>query len=302
MGMSAIYNYIFNVEVLVGSEALTGGYRAIALEGGIFGDPNDLALLLITALPFAGYYLLIKEKKILPLLGVLVIAAGVMLTHSRAGFLGLCVTGLAFLYFFGKTQKRYIVLFLGLAVLLWSVAPESYKERIGTITAWEKDEETGLTGTRMDSWMVAMAEGLKNPVLGVGAGSGVYVMGQTSRDWHDVHNAFVQVFLEIGGFGFIAYLLLFVIPFKQRKLFIGNMDDSLIKLDILYKAMTISFISYAATAFFTPQAYSPLLYTLTGFSVIALELMRKQTSSVSVRKTEVPKYRSRTRELQGAGL
>jgi hypothetical protein len=301
MGMSTIYNYVFNVG---GSDALTGGYRAIALESGVFGDPNDLAVLLNTALPFAAYFLMVREKKIIPLLGVLIIATGVILTHSRAGFLGLCLTGLTFMFLFGKTQKKYIFLFLGLAVLLWTIAPDSYKERISTITEWEVDEETGKTGTRMDAWKIGMIEGLKHPILGVGAGSGVYVMGKSADDWHDIHNTFVQVFVEIGGAGLIAYLLLFTIPyrrFKKYKVLMKDVDHHF-KFDLLYKMIMTSLRAFAVTAFFTPQAYSPLLSTLTGITVVAMELTKKEISPLTLGRTNLPGYQSPIRELKGARL
>lgn len=293
MGLQAIYNYMFNMQVLGSYGDLTGGYRAIALEKSVFGDPNDLALLLITVLPFAVYFLMVNARKIWPLLGVLILTSAVVLTHSRAGFVGLCVTGLAFLLFFMKTQKKYAILFVGFALLLWSVAPESYKERISTITAWEADELTGKTGTRIDSWKVAITEGLKHPILGVGAGSGVYVMGKTSKDWHDIHNAFIQVFVEMGILGFMAYLSLFAIPFRRHSVFMRNhnLENDLSRVDLLYKVTRISFLAFAITAFFTPQAYSPLLYTLTAIAIIGFELMKKQKESLHERVMDQAEYR-----------
>lgn len=287
MAMSTTYNYVFNIG---GSADLTGGYRAIALESGVFADPNDLAVLLNSILPFAGYFLLVKEKKLFPLMGVLIIATGIILTHSRAGFLGLCVTGLTFMFLFGKNQKKYIFLFLGLTILLWSVAPDTYKERISTITEWEVDEETGKTGTRMDGWKIGMIEGLKRPILGVGAGSSFYVMGKNADDWHAIHNAFVQVFVDIGIPGFIAYLLLFMIPhkkFKEYRAFARNLENDPVRLDILHKMVMASLRAFAVTAFFTPQAYSPLLSTLTGITVIALELTKKEISLLNVGRTNL---------------
>lgn len=301
MGMSAIYNYLFGTS---GHELSTGGFRAVALESGVFGDPNDLALLLNTALPFAAYFFLTKGKKIFPLMGVLIIAVGVILTHSRAGFLGLCMTGLTFIFLFGKTKKKYIFLFLSLAILLWSFAPDSYKERIGTITDWEVDAETGKTGTRLDAWKIGIVEGLKYPILGVGAGSSVYVMGKTANDWHDMHNTFIQVFLDIGVPGFIAYLLLFVMPYKQFKkckVYIKNIDHP-IKFDILHHMIMTSLRAFAVTAFFTPQAYSPLFSTLTGITVIALELMKKEITAHRYSRANLPGYPPPIRALKGARL
>lgn len=296
MGMSTIYNYVFN---LSGPDDLTGGFRAIALDSGVFGDPNDLAVLLNTALPFAVYFLLIKEKKIFPLLGVLIVALGIILTHSRAGFLGLCINGLIFLFLYWKTQKRYVILFLGLAILLWFFAPESYKERIATITDWEVDPETGNTGTRMDAWKVGMIEGLKHPILGIGAGCGFYVMGMSFKDWHNIHNSFVQVFVEIGMIGFAIYLSFFLIPFKQYKRYIRspNNNNALHRLELIYKMILISLVSFASTAFFTPNAYSPLISTLTALAVIGSEAFKRESNALKLSPSQmlVPQGIGKTR-------
>lgn len=286
MALSAIYNYIFGTEVLTSGYKLEQGYRAIALRSGLFADPNDLALLFNSVLPFAIYFLLVKKGKLIPLLGVSVIIIGTMLTYSRAGFLGLCIIGLMFVLSF-KVQKKYIFLVLACAVLFWSFAPDSYKDRIASITEWKVDEETGKTGTRMDSWKVAMIEGLNHPVFGVGAGSGVYVNGTAMNDWHAVHNAFVQVFLEIGLIGFLFYLSLFIIPFNQYKKYLKGNKGPKQSLDILYKMMIIGLVSFACTAFFTPNGYSPLLYVLTAFAVIGSEVMKKGATVLSLSPAKI---------------
>ncbi|TAK05930.1 MAG: hypothetical protein EPO39_10170 [Candidatus Manganitrophaceae bacterium] len=287
MGISAIYNYVFGTETLTGGHKLSDTYRAIALRGGLFGDPNDLALLFNSVLPFAIYFLLVKEKKTIHLLGVVILVLGTMLSYSRAGFLGLCVTGLMFLFFF-KVRMKYFVYLLAFAILFWSFAPESYKERIRSITAWEVDEETGKTGTRMDAWKDGLVAGLEHPILGVGAGASVYVNGTRLQDWHQTHNAFVQVFIEIGTIGFAIYLSLFVLPYKQYKRYSRNIDKrKMHQLDILYKMIIISLVAFASTAFFTPNAYSPLLFMLTALAVIGSEAMKKESNALKVSAARV---------------
>src|SRR5215472_6639194 len=68
---------------------------------GIFNDPNDLALVLITAIPLCGYWLTDPNRKALrPVWIALILLLGyaLMLTHSRGGLLALMAGTAAFLY------------------------------------------------------------------------------------------------------------------------------------------------------------------------------------------------------------
>lgn len=270
MATSTIYNYTFHRALL------SGGYRGVALQAGIFADPNDLALFFNTLLPFTLYFLLSNRKKLLPFIGCITLIAGTILTFSRGGFLGLCVTGLAFTIFFARKEKKYLLpIIIGL-VIIFLVVPDSYLERIATITSWEIDETTQLTGTRLDAWRVVLLEGLKRPFLGVGAGCSYYVAGRALNDWHALHNSFIQIFVDTGLFSFIAYCLIFIFPFRSHKRTAERDIPNSYKT--LSKIILISLSSYAATAFFLPQAYSVLLYTLSAICIIQNQLVSKSQS------------------------
>lgn len=261
-----------------------GGLRAIALEKGIFADPNDMGFLLCSTLPFLLYFYLKKGKKLITIAGIIIVISAILLTYSRGAFLGLCAVGFGFTISIAREKKKYIFIILAGAILVWSFAPAGYKERISTITSWSYDKETGKTGTRADTWLPVLKWGLKNPVIGHGAGTTYYFHGMEERDWHVTHNSFVQVFAEIGVIGFLCYILLFIIPFKQYRAFIRQ-KVSLTNEDILrVRVMMISFFSYAVPAFFLPQAYSPILYLLTGFFLIQTELIAKSKVRPNISK------------------
>jgi O-antigen ligase len=270
MAISSIINSI------TGAIPHEGYKRIVAIESGIFGDPNDLALLFNTTLPFLLYFLLKRQKKLIPFLGIITVITAIMLTYSRGGFLGLCSVGLGFYLFFARKNKKYLFLIAILAISFWFFSPDTYKERISTITDFEVDEETGMTGTRMDAWRIVVKEGLKHPILGAGAGSSYYLAGKEMSDWHQVHNSFIQILVEMGIPGFIFYMLLYLFPFKQYWNSLGK-TPKISDIDISrYKLTLVAFLSYAVTVFFLPQAYSPILYMLTGIALIQRELIFKK--------------------------
>lgn len=170
-----------------------------------------------------------------------------------------------------------------LVVLFLFLAPPEYSERIATIFGWEVDQETGETGTRMDAWRVVMKEGLKHPVLGVGAGCSLYIAGGAMNDWHFIHNSFIQVFSESGFLGLFFYLLIFHLPYKQYRTAVRlNTRDSDEDVHLLrFSMIVVSFLSYGVTVVFLPQAYSPILYTLAGIAIIQAQLIANDTRTTN---------------------
>ncbi|MDY6974112.1 MAG: O-antigen ligase family protein, partial [Thermodesulfobacteriota bacterium] len=169
--------------------------RTMSIDAGIFADPNDLCFLLNCALPFLLHLFLKSETKIIPIAGTAVVLTAVVLTFSRGGFLGLCMVGFGYTLFIARKSKKYLAPIFAAAVLIWFFSPTAYKERMSTITDFQVDNETGLTGTRIDTWLPAIKWGLEHPITGKGAGSTVYFNGMTRGDWHVTHNSLVQVFV-----------------------------------------------------------------------------------------------------------
>lgn len=263
MASFAVYNYV------------TGGlireYRAIAVEGGIFSDPNDLNLLLNAALPFAVYSFISAGKKVFWLAGIIVIASAVMLSFSRGGFLGLCAVAGGFALLFGKRNRKVWGAVLVGFIIFFLSAPEAYLERLSTIMFWQTTEGVPQKTTRLDTWIAMIKGGVYSPVFGVGAGGTYYIAGELLNDWHLLHNSFLQVLIETGIVGFYFYLKLYLIPIRQYKQYISLMRDEDI---IRWKVTLISFLGCGMTSLFLPQAYSPVLFLITSFIIIQYELIR----------------------------
>lgn len=281
MALSTILNYF------VLGATFEESYRAMALEAGIFGDPNDLAMLFNVTLPILLYFLTKKKKKLLLFPGVALVITAVMLTYSRGGFLGLCTVGVGFILFTRRKKGLYVFLILIVAVLFWALAPESYRERISTIREEAQvDEETGKYRGRMEAWKTVIGEGMKRPILGVGAGCSHYVSGFSMRDWHVTHNSFIQVFAEMGILGLCPFVSLFVLPYKKYRSF---RQESIVGLEAhleRYRFLLLSLAALGTTAFFLPQAYSPILYFLTGLALVQAELTSRSKAISELPQSE----------------
>ena len=113
------------------------GYRIKGLLGGMFGNPNDLALHFVTMMPLA-VGLMAASRKVLGKLifgitAVLIVAANVV-TYSRGGFLGLVATAGVLAWKFGRNRRALVAIVGPLCLSLFiALAPGNYGVRLLSI-------------------------------------------------------------------------------------------------------------------------------------------------------------------------
>lgn len=194
---------------------LVEGNRLAGPVGGIFGNPNDLAMNMVTFLPAAAVIALSKQmpmaKRGLAALCAALMLATVVFTKSRGGFLGLAAV-LVTLIFLGRRVRPGFGTMAVVAVLCATpFMPATFWERMSSIVDDKKDKQE-FTGTREARWTV-MKEGMKafaaRPLTGVGAGEfQAYNPPGRKETWKETHNAPIQVAAETGIFGLAAFLFL----------------------------------------------------------------------------------------------
>ncbi len=254
-----------------------GSIRGAAIGSGIFADPNDLALFFNSILSFLFYFYFKNNKRFRYLMAIIVVEIAVILTYSRGGFLGSCAVLLG-VFYFRKSQRAKILSLILLALVVFvSFAPGQYKDRLSTIFVEAKvDQQTGEYPGRMEAWVDLLPLGMHHPLLGVGAGCSLYMAGKYIKDWHYVHNSFLQVFLEMGFLGIFCYMLFYYIPIKQYSAAKRYGQKTGIDENVdRYQFIIVSLIGFAITAFFLPQAFSPILPILSGIALIQYELTDK---------------------------
>ena len=117
---------------------------------------------------------------------------------------------------------------------------------------------------------------LDHPFLGVGAQAFGIAEGTLAPEaarleeygkgfkWSTAHNAFVEVGAEIGVFGLLLFVGLFVGAFRiLARVRRGPLREGA----LLARALTASLVGFAVTAFFLSQAYSAYFYTLLGMTL-----------------------------------
>lgn len=235
------------------------GERIQGVLGGLFSNPNDLALHLVTIIPlsvamFYGTRSLLK--KILLFGAGLTMVGGVIATFSRAGFIGLVAIILVLSW---KLARRYRVMVLALGaiviVVMLALSPAAYVNRISTSG---DDSAT----TRFDDLKRSLFIAAHHPLLGVGMDNYQIYSNREKA----THNAYTQVASEMGLIALGLYLSFLIRALKNLRR-IESSAALRSKTYYLSIGLHASLIGYMVSSFFASVAYLWYVYYLVGYSV-----------------------------------
>jgi O-antigen ligase len=201
------------IDGIRGANLVEGG-RVGGAVGGIFGNPNDLAMNMVVFLPFALVWAFRRRAR-LPARAVgaacaALMLATIVLTRSRGGAIGLVAMMAALAMGNLRIRPAIAVTTLAAVVVAVPLAPASFWDRMSSIANAEKDP-TGSRQARMDLAREAWNVFLDHPVVGIGLGQFVnYDPGGRREAWHVTHNAYLQVATELGVVGLAPFVFLLV--------------------------------------------------------------------------------------------
>jgi len=184
---------------------------------GIFGNPNDLALNMVTFLPAAIVVAMTPRYGVARRFAAAGVAAvmfaTVVLTQSRGGMIGLAAALLALVLLGRNVRPGFGAIAVAAVLVAMPFAPTSFWDRMSSILD-ERQDRLQFTGSREARWIV-MQEGLDafvdRPFTGVGAGQFKnYNPPERRERWRETHNALIQVAAETGIFGLLAFSFLIV--------------------------------------------------------------------------------------------
>lgn len=208
-----IYLSFTALDLYMKGEFKVEGYRVDVEVKGLFGNPNDLALHLVTMTPLAVALGFGSRGKLMRVVyfgaAALFIAANVV-TFSRGGFLGLIALSAVLAWKLGRRNRLKVSLVSivvgGLFLLL---APGNYGLRILSIFIPGLDA-VGSSDQRRELLERSILVSLRNP-WGIGIGN-FPIVGIRNLV---THNAFTQVSSELGVLGLLAYVIFMVSRFAR---------------------------------------------------------------------------------------
>ncbi|GHG71938.1 spore coat polysaccharide polymerase ExoJ [Comamonas sp. JC664] len=270
---------------LVG-EDLVEGFRGRWV--GVYADPNHMAMNLALVVPLAVAFVARKGSAWVWRLACLVAAglavAGIVVSHSRGGFIGLSVA----MALWAIREKRRIqsivvgsIFVMGLLVF----APQSFWQRNETVA--EFHEDASAMG-RVYAWQVASRISLDKPLLGVGAGSFRYAWPMyappEARRAYVAHNIFLDVIGELGWVG-LAFFMVFA-GGAAGGAFEASRDK---EIGWLARALSASVAGYLVCDLFSGYILSAHCYVLFGLAAAAHRIARATEAASDMQRVPAPR-------------
>jgi O-antigen ligase len=261
--------------------------RAKTTIKNMFGEPNAMALHLVTMIPIAIAMSLASSnifKKVLYGGGALLMIAGNFATQSRGGFLGIVAAGSVLAW---KLGRRNRFLMIGVVVIAaaatFAFAPGGYGGRMSTILNPDSDPSAI---SRRELLKRSLYMTAANPVLGIGIGN-FSIVGQRGQV---THNAYTQVAAEMGVAAFIFYVLFLVAGYKRLRRMEREtlIDRKLTRFYYLTVGLQASLAGYLVGSFFLSVAYDWYVYFIAAYAICFHRIydLRKNPDDIQLATTD----------------
>jgi O-antigen ligase len=282
---------------------LIEGGRLGGPVSGIFGNPNDLAMNMVTFMPMAAVTAMSHRYSVGRRVTAAVIAAlmlaTIVFTKSRGGLLGLIVMLAALVVLARQIRPAFAGAIVVAVLIVVPFMPSSFWMRMNSIFNEEQDR-IQFTGSR-EARRIVMQEGietfLERPFTGVGAGQfqNYNPPGRKER-WRETHNALIQVAAETGIVGLAAFSFLivrgFIATLASRRMLrrparpgtdplaVALSPSDRETLHALTVAMTAGLLGWFTCSLFASVAYNWTFYYLLALIVATRELLWVRIAAV----------------------
>jgi O-antigen ligase/Tfp pilus assembly protein PilF len=302
------YQYL---TLVVGSteKFLPDGRETIYIVKGLMAHKNQFSDYLMMLLPFLiyGAYHFTDKFRTIAVIQIFLILLLIILLQTRSVWAGIIISlliGFALLLFFDKqfllskkTRKTIAIVYLtvviiGAGIFTIGVGNNSnvYLSKLRSII----NPEASNNPFRLKVWGATLDLIKDNPLTGVGAGNwqleiSKYLpdlkLKQIEMNWGRPHNDYLWVFAEKGVFGFVFYVLIFVISLFYAFEIIRKPGE--LETKIMTLLLIGGLLSYMVVAFFTftseridHQVYFAIFIT----AIIAIQPQQKQAKPLNINK------------------
>lgn len=199
----------------------------------VYYDANDFALLLVSCVPFAVYFLrpgVEPWRRAIALLALPLFTLMLVRTGSRGGFLGFVVVGAYLAIGFRAVPKswRWGSVLAG-ALMLGALGGPQYWEKIRSLANPKEDYNWAGNSPegRLEIWKRGLGYMMQRPLFGVGAKAFPTAEGRLSQEaaefaarrkgwkWSVAHSSYIEIGAELGVPGLLLFLSLLYVGFRE---------------------------------------------------------------------------------------
>ncbi len=237
---------------------------------GLIGDPNDLALTLLVAMPFLVEATLTcrgAQRVGFALLLALVLG-GIISTQSRGGLLAAGAAG--YILLLQRIPSRVVVGAFMAAGLVGLLIVSGVGER-ATVSGDAGGLDASAAG-RLDAWVAAIRMFIFNPFNGVGLNQVFFNYGNYAwnpRSWIPIttHNSYLQAMAETGLVGIVPFTALIIHTVRiNMKLRNAVPDDATPLERAVLRSQLANFVGVGVAASFLSVAWLWFPYVLFAFA------------------------------------
>jgi len=252
------------------------------------GDNNGVALGMMMLLPVLGALVHTSKWRWEPWI-YRILAIGVfyrgMTTYSRGGFLAAAVLGLM-VFLRSEKKMRAAVAVLVFGLLVWTVMPQAFWDRMQTITATSEDARDESAAGRLYMWNVAMVMAQAKPLTGVGLNG-----FQQSQETYDpnspfgtgraAHSIWFGVLGDLGWPGLFLFIanLGMALWSAWRVVRMTRKRPELRELRIYGNALVSSLVVYAVAGTFLSHHYNEMAWHMFGLSTALYLITTNEVSA-----------------------
>lgn len=265
--------------VSIGSTTAQAGDRL----AGDFGDPNELASVIVPAMVFASATVLLRRGWIrgAALLALPLLLRALVRTDSRGGLVALAVALVAAGVLAGPVRRRVlpVVVVCGVVGILWVFVLSPG----GRVQGTAADRGSG----RLDLWHVATMVIADHPLVGVGAGNfpevePPYALRNVNLPRVDLvvkpevaHNTYLEILAELGIIGGLVYASVVVgsLALAGRAFRVARRHRAL-EVDVIARALVVAILAVLTAQTFLTFQYEKQFWLLLGVAAATLTVAR----------------------------
>lgn len=263
-----------------------GAFRVWGPEGSFIYDNNTLALAVIMVIPLFRYLQLEYDNKWIKrgcIAAMLLCMASALGSQSRGALLAI-VGMVVFLWAKSPGKAKLGILLLIATPALILMMPESWFERMGTISNYQED--TSATG-RINAWWTAWNVAVDR--FPIGAGFNMYEPDVFIRyapnplAIHAAHSIYFQVLGEHGFIGLVLFFTIFTFAWRagSRVIKSAKSDPTLAWAGNLAGMCQVSLVGYAVGGAFLSLTYFDLPYYVVLILVVLEVHVKKQLADIA---------------------
>ena len=255
--------------------------------GGLWGDPNEFASILIILLPISAYIYIISQNiyvKIISVAGFVTFLLGITFTYSRGAYLTFMV--LAVLTMFkiigGKNRVKILavtvpLILVGALVINFTLA-DSILDRVETLSSIGSSDVQSVRGSLNIRRYLYFTEAprifFEHPIIGVGFRG----FEESSKYGFVAHNTYLEVLTGTGLLGFIPFILVLFFSWRELKKIQSikptNKDQRY--LTFYAHALEVGFLSYLVAAMFLSLDVSKMTWLQISLCAVLFNIARLQ--------------------------